>query len=302
MVYIECISIGFASLCICEVCLLCNRLIVANASSFPNPTELTLKPLPAVNKMSSTRSEAASAGVSQNWTNSLPTNNGLHHAATKKSVTFSSVSINPKENSLPNAGDPVITNLSSLPTLPSLNKTASSTVHINNSNTVVKLGEEVKASLLNHHTTTQSLNSVSLQNVSSIASPSQHGTVLITKQDGNVLPAKVTCTDQATKPTMSLATQQAVSNLISVALTAAMSLPVSTRTIASAPSLLSVVSSTSPATSIGQVSTINDPNGLLGKRPKQSVIKTEEGTQAQQTTMPVLVSGCFIVHIIAVKH
>ena len=272
---------------------------MANASSFPNPTELTLKPLPKVNQMNSTCSEAASAGVSQNWTNSLPTSNGLHHAATKKSVTFSSVSINPKENSLPNAGDPVITNLSSLPTLPSLNKTASSTIHINNSNTVVKLGEEVKANVLNHHTTTHSLNSVSLQNVLSVASPSQHSTVLITKQDGSVLPAKITTTDQTVKPTMSLVTQQAVSNLISVALTAAMSLPVSTRTIASTPSLLSVVSSTTPATSVGQVSTINDPSGLL-KRTKQNVIKTEEGTQAQQTTMPVLVSGCFLVHIIAV--
>ena len=275
---------------------LCHRLTVANASSFPNPTELTLKPLPSVNSVTSTCSETASAGVSQSWTNSLPTNNGLHHAAMKKSVTFSSVSINPKENSLPNAGDPVVTNLSSLPTLPSLNKTASNTIHINNSNTVVKLGEEVKASLLNHHATTQSLNSVSLQNVvSSMVSPSQHGTVLITKQEGNMFPTKVTITDQTVKPlSMSLATQQVVSNLISVALTAAMSLPVSTRTIASTPTPVSVVSSTPLVTSVGQVPTVNDPNGLLGKRPRQNMIKTEEATQAQQTTLPVLVSGCLL--------
>lgn len=270
---------------------LCPRLAVANASSFPNPSELTLKPLPSVNSVISTCSETASAGVSQSWANSLPTNNGLHHAATKKSVTFSPVSTNPKENSLPNAGDPVVTNLSSLPTLPSLNKTTSSTIHINN-NTIVKLGEEVKASLLNHHATTQSLNSVSLQNVvSSMVSPSQHGTVLITKQEGNVLPTKVTIADQTIiKPSMSLATQQVVSNLISVALTAAMSLPVSTRTIASTVTPVSVVSSTPSVTSIGQVPTVND----LGKRPRQNMIKAEEPTQAQQTTLPVLVSGCFI--------
>ena len=272
---------------------LCPRLTVANASSFPNPSELTLKPLPSVNSVTSTCSETASAGVSQSWTNSLPTNNGLHHAATKKSVTFSSVSINPKENSLPNTGDPVVTNLSSLPTLPSLNKT-SSMIHINNSNTMVKLGEEVKASLLNHHATTQSLNSVSLQNVvSSMVSPSQHGTVLITKQEGNALPTKVTIADQTIKPSMSLSTQQVVSNLISVALTAVMSLPVATRTIASTVTPVSVVSSTPLVTSIGQVPTVNDPN-LLGKRPRQNMIKTEEPTQAQQTTLPVLVSGCFI--------
>ena len=278
---------------------LCPRLVVANASSFPNPTELTLKPLPPVNQMTSACSETASAGVSQGWTNSLPTNNGLHHAGMKKSVTFSSVSLNPKENSLPNASDSVVTNLSSLP---SLNKTASSTIHINNSNTVMKLGEEVKASLLNHHATTQSLNSVSLQNVvSSIVSPSQHGTVLITKQEGNVFPTKVTIADQIVKPSMSLVTQQAVSNLISVALTAAMSLPVSTRTIASTPTPVSVVSSTPSVTSVGQVPTINDPNGLLGKRPRQNMIKTEEATQPQQTTLPVLVSGCFITHNVAVK-
>ena len=274
---------------------LCPRLTVANASSFPNPSELTLKPLPSVNSVTSTCSETASAGVSQSWTNSLPTNNGLHHAATKKSVTFSSVSANPKENSLPNAGDPVVTNLASLPTLPSLNKTTSSTIHINNSNTIVKLGEEVKASLLNHHATTQSLNSISLQNVvSSMVSPSQHGTVLITKQEGNAFPTKVTIADQTIKPSISLATQQVVSNLLSVALTAAMSLPVSTRTIASTLTPVSVVSSTPSVTSIGQVPTVNDPNGLLGKRPRQNMIKTEEPTQAQQTTLPVLVSGCFI--------
>lgn len=282
------------------MCALCPRLAVANASSFPNPTELTLKPLPSVSQMTTTCSEAASAGVSQSWTNSLPTNNGLHHA-TKKSVTFSSVSINPKENSLPSTGDPVVTNLSSLPALPSL-KTGGSMIHINNSNTVVKLGDEVKASLLNHHASTQSLNTVSLQNVvsSMVVSPSQHGTVLITKQEGNIVFPKTPITDQTVnKPAMPTAAQQVVSNLICVALTTPISLPVSTRTIASIPTPVSVVSSIPSLTSIGQASSITDPNGLLGKRPRQNMIKTEEGTpaqQQQQTTLPVLVSGCIITH------
>jgi len=246
--------------------------------------------------MATTCSETASAGVSQSWTNSLPTNNGLHHA-TKKSVTFSSVSINPKENSLSNSSDPVVTNLSSLPALPSLNKTATSMIHINNSNTAVKLGEEVKASLLNHHSTTQSLNSVSLQNVSNmVISPSQHGTVLITKQEGNVVFSKTMVADQtANKPAMPIATPQVASNLISVTSTI-LTLPVSSRTITSTSASLSVVSSVPLVTSIGQVPAISDPNSLLGKRPRQNMIKTEEGTQAQQTTLPVLVSGCFIKH------
>lgn len=266
---------------------------MANAS-FPNPTELTLKPLPSVNQMATTCSETASAGVSQSWANSLPTNNGLHHA-TKKSVTFSSVSINPKENSLSNASDPVITHLSSLPTLPSLNKTASSMIHINNSNTAIKLGEEVKASLLNHHSTTQSLNSVSLQNANMVVSPSQHGTVLITKQEGNIVFSKTMIADQTVnKPAIPIATSQ-VANLISVTSTI-LTLPVSSRTIASTSASLSVVSSVPLVTSIGQVPAISDPNNLLGKRPRQNMIKTEEGTQAQQTTLPVLVSGCFIKH------
>lgn len=250
--------------------------------------------------MATTCLEAASAGVSQSWTNSLPTNNGLHHA-TKKSVTFSSVSINPKENSLLSTGDSVVANLSSLPTLPSLNKTGSSMIHINNSNTVVKLGEEVKATLLNHHVTTQSLNSVSLQNVSSmVVSPAQHGTVLITKQEGNVFPKAPIADQTVNKPAMPIGA--AVSNLLSATLTAAISLPVTTRTIASMPTTVSVVSSLPLVTSIGQVPTITDPNGLLGKRPRQNMIKTEEGSpaqqqqQQQQTTLPVLVSGCFIIH------
>lgn len=286
-----------------HMCALCPRLAVANASTFPNPTDLTLKPLPSVNPMATTCSEGASAGVSQSWTNSLPTNNGLHHAS-KKSVTFSSVSIGPKENSLTSTGDPIVTNLSSLPTLPSLNKTGSMP-HYNNSNTVVKLGEEVKASLLNHHVTTQSLNAVvSLQNVvsSMVVSPSQHGTVLITKQqEGSAVIPKATVTDPINKPAMPLAAaaQQAVSNLLSIALTTASSLPVSARTVTSAPASVSVVPSVQPVASMGQTSAITDPNALLGKRPRQNMIKTEEVTpahqqQQQQATLPVLVSGCFI--------
>ena len=286
-----------------HMCALCPRLTVTNASTFPNPTDLTLKPLPSVNPMATTCSEGASAGVSQSWTNSLPTNNGLHHA-TKKSVTFSSVSIGPKENSLTTTGDPIVTNLSSLPTLPSLNKTGSMP-HYNNSNIVVKLGEEVKANLLNHHVTTQSLNAVvSLQNVvsSMVVSPSQHGTVLITKQqEGNVVIPKATVTDQTVnKPSMPLtaAAQQAVSNLLSIALTTATSLPVSARTVTSTPTSVSVVPSVQPVTSMGQTSAITDPSALLGKRPRQNMIKTEEVApahqQQQQATMPVLVSGCFI--------
>ena len=288
-----------------HMCALCPRLTVANASTFPSHTDLTLKPLPSVNPMATTCSEAASAGVSQSWTNSLPTNNGLHHA-TKKSVTFSSVSIGPKENSLTTTGDPIVTNLSSLPTLPSLNKTGSGMPHFNNSNTVVKLGEEVKASLLNHHVTTQSLNAVvSLQNVvsSMVVSPSQHGTVLITKQqEGNVVIPKAAITDQTVnKPTMPLdAAQQAVTNLLSIALTSVTSLPVSARTVTSTPTPVSVVPSIQPISSMAQASAITDPTALLGKRPRQNMIKTEEVTpahqqQQQQTTLPVSVSGCYII-------
>ena len=196
--------------------------------------------------------------------------------------------MNPKENSLSNAGEPVVTNLSSLPTLPSLNKTA---VHINNSNTAVKLGEEVKATLLNHHTATQSLNTVSLQTVVSSIPPSQHGGVLITKQEGNNVFPKTTIADLKAAMPIQMPIQ-AISNLVVISTAAVMSL--SSRTITTTPTPVSVVSSVPLVTSIGQMTTISDPNSLLGKRPRQNLVKTEEGTQAQQTTLPVLVSGCFI--------
>ena len=255
--------------------LLYSRLTVASAT-FPNPNnELTLKPLPA-NNSSPSVCTSTSTSVSQNWTNSLPTNNGLHHAT--KTVTFSPVvCTNSKENT--------VSNLTTLPALPALNKTSpSSMVHINkNSNITVKLGEEVQVSLLNHVTSAMSQQNLSLHNaVSSMVSP-QHGTVLITKQGGNMLFSKpVVSEGNVIKQMVTLA-----SSSLSVTSTT-ISAPLSTTNTVTSVSVMPMIPS---VTNIGQSAAVNDVNSLLGKRPKTNVVKTEEVYQGQQQTIPALVSG-----------
>jgi len=258
--------------------LLYPRLTVAS-TSLPNlNSEMSLKPLPANNTSPSIC--VSTTSVSTNWTNSLPTNNGLHH--TTKTVTFSPVVCTNSKNNCD-----TVSNLSSLPVLPALNKTApSSMVHINkNSNITVKLGEEVKVSLLNHVTSALSQQNLSLHNaVSSIVAP-QHGTVLITKQGGNMLLSKpVVSEGTIVKQVVTLAS----SSLVSVTSTT-ISSPLSAMNTVNSVSVMPMVPS---VTHIGQSAAVNDVNNLLGKRPKPNiVVKTEEVSQNQQHTIPALVSG-----------
>jgi len=159
-------------------------------------------------------------------------------------------------------------------------------VHINkNSNITVKLGEEVKVSLLNHVTSALSQQNLSLHNaVSSIVSP-QHGTVLITKQGGNMLFSKpIVSEGNVVKQMVTLAS----SSLVSVTSTT-ISSPLSAMNTVTSVSVMPMVPS---VTQLGHsAAAVNDVNSLLGKRPKPNIVKTEEVSQGQQHTIPALVSG-----------
>lgn len=245
------------------------------SATFPNPAnEMTLKPLPANNSSPSVCISSSSINVSQSWTNSLPTNNGLHNST--KNVTLSPVVCTNSKESNSNT----IANLSSLPTLPALNKTTpSSMVHINkNSNITVKLGEEVK--LLNHVTSTLTQQNLSFHN----AAP-QHGTVLITKQGGNMLLSKpVVSEGNVVKQVVTLAS----SGLLPVT-SAIISSPLSATS-----TVTSVIPNALPVTNFAQHSAVaSDISSLLQiKKPKPSiVIKTEETSQTHQQAIPSLVSA-----------